>query len=54
MSNTFFNGGEKKIYVVFAPSDYGPANRCSSDVTILPFFKNDFKMFIVKSYQGRN
>jgi len=50
----FSRGVEKKIYEVFAPSGYGPANRCSSIVTILPFFKHDFQMFIVKSYQGRN
>jgi len=33
---------------------YVKAYRCSSNVTLLPFFKHDFYMFLVKSYQRRN
>jgi len=54
VQHIFLGGWRKKIYEVFAPSGYGPANRCSINVTILPIFKYDFQMFIAKSYQGRN
>jgi len=33
---------------------YVETYRYSSNVTLLLFFKHDFQMFKVKSYQGRN